>query len=291
MNSATESKLAEILRTLSNKDAIKIVRFAKSGFDSTSDAHKRLGLSVKRYYYRLQKLMDADLVTKMNDKYELTPLGKIACDLERRVSWAIENMDQIQIVEALKRSETIDDKTLEKVVKVFGGTEAQTVDVIKTYEELVDATVEVTERAVEKIYLATRFSEARAIEAGWRAIRRGVKIRVIDGDTGKFGRLKLVRMMLTNPKAIRLLYEVLHSNQSEIRHRDIPFSFVVVDDRVCCFEVINPAMNGFFAAIRFEDNENIKKKLMKSFYNLWERAGKDPLTELSEELMKEVEKI
>ena len=102
--------------------------------------------------------------------------------------------------------------------------------------------------------------------------------------------MKLVRKVLTNPESVKLFYEIFHSDLTEIRHRAIPFSFMVVDNKACCFEVINPAVDDFFAAIRFDNNPDISKRLIESFHNLWTGAVKDPLTELSEDLIKEIEK-
>ena len=96
-----ESRLVKVLGTLGNRDAIKILRSARNGLEARTDTYKELGISVKRYYYRLGRLMDAGLVTKMNNRYELTPLGVTVCNsVETRILWAIENVgseDRIHI--------------------------------------------------------------------------------------------------------------------------------------------------------------------------------------------------
>ena len=152
LKSAT-SDLAEILRALSDEDAINILRFAKSGFEGTTDVHKRLGLSAKRYYYRLRKLMDAGIIVKRDNRYELTSLGVMLCDcLERNFLWAIENIDQLRVLDTLKRSKTIDDETLEKVAGILDA-KPDSVQIIQTYEKMVDATIHLTETAEEKLCL------------------------------------------------------------------------------------------------------------------------------------------
>ena len=290
----TETKMAKILRTLGNRDAIKILQFAKSGFGGSTDAHKKVGLSVKRYYYRLQKLMDVGLVVKTNNRYELTPLGVIVCDaMERGLLWGIENRDQLEIMKTLEGSKTIDGKTLERVVTSILGIEPQNTpkgaEVIKTYENLVNATYELIEGSTEKIYLVSRYTDARCVEAGWRAIGRGVDLWIIDGDVGLLsGRMKMLRMVLSDPTSIRAFYELWHSDNSHIQHRKVPFSFMVVDDRVACFEILNPTINEFFAALQV-NSKRICERLMKTFHILWEGTGEDPLKGLSEDLMKGIE--
>jgi len=286
LKSATEAELAKTLGVLGNRDAIKILRFARNGFDASSDAHKKLGLSVKRYYYRLDKLVESGLIIRENERYELTPLGEIVYDsMERKVLWAIENIDQLHLMETLKRSKGIDDETLKKVATILGDVKPSLVHVIQTYEKLVDATIELTERAVNKFYLATRFSDTRCVEAGWRALRRGVEIRLISSDLGKFGRMKVLREMIAHPTWIKALYELYHSDKCQIRYGEVPFSFMVVDDRACCFEVLNPMISNFFAAVRIDD-ERISKKLMDSFNALWTGGSQDPMVGLSEDLMR-----
>ena len=72
----SESEQAKVLAALGNEDAIKILRLARNGFDGRTDTYKMLEIaSAKRYYYRLEKLMQADLLIRTNGRYELTPLG------------------------------------------------------------------------------------------------------------------------------------------------------------------------------------------------------------------------
>lgn len=292
LKGAIESEASKILRTLGNKDSIKILRFAKNGFDAAIDTHKKLGLSIKRYYYRLERLMDAGLLIKKNDGYELTPLGTIVCDsLERRIFWAIQNIDKLRIVETLKTSKTIDDGTLKHVASVILGTDlgglgiGMDLMVIKTYEELVETTYSLIQNCKDTLYLASRYTDARCVEAGWRALSRGVEMWIIDGDVALLnGRMKMLRMVISHPTSIRAFYELMHSNTSHIRHRELPFSFMVVDNKVACFEVLNPVIEGFFAAIRLESKE-VCDRLVRTFQDLWERAAEDPLKDLSGDLM------
>lgn len=283
--------MAKILRTMGNEDAIKILRSAQRGLHGTTNTHKKLGMSVKRYYYRLDKLMDAGLLIKENERYELTPLGQTICDsMERRIRWAIENIDQLQLMETLKRSTTINDETLKKVATILGEVEPHSVQVIQTYEKLVDVTIQLTESAVKKFHLATRFSDTRCVEAGWRALKRGVEIRLISSDMGQFGRMKVLRTVIAHPTWIKTFYDLYHSDNCQIRYGEVPFSFMLVDDKVSCFEVMNPMIHEFFAAVRVDDNESINKGLTKSFHTLWERAARDPIKDLSEDLMRRLEK-
>lgn len=290
MKSGTESQLSKILRTLGNKDSIKILRFAKSGFEAASDSHKKLGLSIKRYYYRLEKLMDAGLLIKKNDRYELTPLGTIVSDsLEKRILWAIQNIDQLRVVEALKTSKTIDDGTLKHVASAILGTDLGGfgigMELIRTYEELVETTYSLIQECKDTLYLATRYTDARCVEAGWRALSRGAEIWILDGDVALLsGRMKMLRMVISHPTSIKAFYELMHSNMSHIRHRELPFSFMVVDNKVACFEVLNPVLEGFFAAIRLESKE-VCDSLVRTFHELWEGAGPDPLKDLSKDMM------
>jgi len=287
-----ESKLVKILGTLGNKDAIKILWFAMRGFDSATDAHEKLGMSMKRYYYRLEKLMEADLITKTNNRYELTPLGMIVADSTKRSHWAIENTKHLGVIEVLKKSKTIDEGMWESVLAtLFGnksvdgkfGTSAR---IITTYEDLVDSIVRLFETATESIHMATRYLDVRAMEAAWRSLARGVKIRSIDSTQSALSSMKIVQTLIRHPKYVKIVYDLWHSEKAQVRYQDAPFSFMVVDERDCCFEVVNPAFKEFFAAIELHDSKTICPRLLETFQNLWKTSEKnDMFAEITKTLL------
>ena len=301
MRSGTESKLAKILRTLSNKDSIRILGFAQRGFEGTTDTHKRLGLSVKRYYHRLSGLMDAGLVRKMNNMYQVTPLGSIVWEtLERRVVWAIENVRPLSIMETLRASGNVDEEAWKIVIAdvlgdQFANSLRNSAKVVTTYEDLVDVSIKLMERAVDTIYLASRYGDIRAIEAGWSALKRGVKLRVIDGSRFSATRMKIIAILIRHPKYAKIMYDLWHSDNVQVRYRDIPYSFLVVDSRDCCVEILNPTtieegcMGEFFAAVQLDETKSISMKLVETFTSLWKEGEKDdPVASITEDLMRKL---
>lgn len=288
LKSATESEMAKILRTLGNKDAIKILRFAKNGFDSSTDAYKKLGLSVKRYYYRLESLMNASLITKTNNGYELTPLGRIVYDsIEGRLVWAIEHIDHLRLAETLMKSKTIDKEALKGILGEVPDGRYDGLNVIQTYENLADTVAQLFDESTRNVYLATRYTDSRVVEAVWRAMKRGIEIWGLDGDMGLLsGRLKMLRMVISHPTSIKAFYDLWHSDTCHLRYGKVPFSFMVADDTTCCVEILNPTMS-FFAAIRLDNNKTVCSKLVKTFRQLWDEGTEDdPLKVLSEDMMR-----
>ena len=290
--STTESQLAKILGTLGNKDAIKILRFAKNGFDSSTNMHEELGLSVKRYYYRLERLIGAGLVTKVNNRYELTPLGAIFADSTERGRWGIENIHKLTVMENVRRSKNIGEETWQSVLAdLFGdefvGTKSgTTVRTITTYDDLVDSIIRLMDTATESIYIATRYLDVRVMEAAWRSIIRGGKIRSIDSTDSALSSMKILQTLIRHPKYAKLVYDLWHSEKVKIRYREIPFSFMVVDERDCCFEVLNPTVKGFFTAVELHNSKTICPKLIETFENLWKEGEKnDTIAELTETLL------
>jgi len=283
--------LAKILRALGNEGAIKILKSASGGFDGRSDIHKSMGLSIKRYYSRLKTLIDVGLVVKNGSRYELTPLGKIVHNsLESRLLWAMSNLEQLQVLETLRKSKTIDGETMRRISATILDGNINEIpvggEIIADYERLVDTTVKLVNESVEKLYLASRYTEGRVVEAILRALRRGVEMWFLDGDVGIFAaRMKMLRMVLSHPSLVKAFYELWHSPNVQIRHRALPFSFIVVDDRASCIELVNPTTNDFFAAILTRNNESLTEKLTKTFDDLWSEGGPDPLKEFSEKLM------
>ena len=294
IENTTDSKLAKILGTLGNKDAIKILQSAIRGFNSTTDTHKELGMSLKRYYYRLDKLIETGLITKMNNKYELTPLGMAVANSTKRSRWAIENIEHLGIIETLKKSKTIDEETWRNVLTDLFGNEVAiskfgtSASIITTYEDLVNSITRLIETATKSVYLATRYLDVRAMEAAWRTITRGVMIRTIDSTQSAFSSMKIVQTLIRHPKYVKILYDLWHSEKAQVRYLEAPFSFMVVDEKDCCFEVVNPAIKEFFVAIELHDSKTVCPRLLETFQNLWKASEKnDTFAKITETLLEE----
>ena len=284
------AELARILKTLGNEDAIKILLFAKSGFESKSDVYTRLGMSIKRYYSRLTTLIKANLVVKRSNRYELTPLGRIVCDfLEGRVGWALANLDQLQLMESLRGLKTVNAGTAKRIALTILGPEANLTywpqmegDVIHDYEQMIKKNMDLIESASREMCLATRYTDSRLADVIMSALKRGIRMRILDGDVENMSsRMQLIRWVMSNVKSIKLFYDLFHSPNVEVRFRELPFSFIIIDGEYAGIEMVHPEVKGYFAGVVLK-NQELCEMLVELFEELWKDSGPDPLKEFSE---------
>jgi len=160
-----------------------------------------------------------------------------------------------------------------------------TIKVIVTYEELVEKLVERIDASQKAILLASRYVDARAIEASLKANKRDVILQVLVSKGQLSKKLNMLRLMLS-PKLIVAMLEFFGSSKDMdevIREIDLPFSFCIIDDRYCFFEF--PSLEGSKFSIAFYmDDEDTSKRFTELFYKQWEIAEAKKMIKFSQEL-------
>jgi len=63
-----------------------------------------LKISRKRYYTRLKKLVNADLIKRRDSKYTLTELGKVIYGLQLKLSEAVDNRSSLESLDTMNSS-------------------------------------------------------------------------------------------------------------------------------------------------------------------------------------------
>jgi hypothetical protein len=63
-----------------------------------------LKISRKRYYTRLKKLVNADLIKRRDGKYTLTELGKVIYGLQLKLSEAVDNRFRLESLDTINSS-------------------------------------------------------------------------------------------------------------------------------------------------------------------------------------------
>lgn len=281
-----------ILSSLANRDAIKIFYAARDGITSSTKTIKELELTQKRYYTRLNTLMKAGLIEKTENAYNHTLLGKLLFyTLFKRLKNALINRDLLDLADKLKNSTSLSLKEREQVAAAISEKSAligytdlfgdvKPVEVVQTYEDLVTAVIKLIEKAEREIFFASRYTDFRISDPILRAFDRGIKFSLLDGDKSNLSsRMQMLRLILSNPKTVKHLYELINSPDIRIKYVNLPYSFIVVDKKYACVELINPITNSFSFAFFF-NSEAVCKKLIRTFKALYEKAGESPFIEL-----------
>src|SRR5574340_826882 len=97
-------RLTATYRLLANDDALLLLKVAQDGLYAKDTTIRSLGLSKKRYYQRLHELIVANLVSKENNVYKATSLGKIVFQTQVRIlEEALVNHHRLLAIEKLRQ--------------------------------------------------------------------------------------------------------------------------------------------------------------------------------------------
>jgi len=280
-----ESSFAEmerILSSLANQDALKIFRKARDGIVSSTKIIKELGLTQKRYYTRLNELMNAGLIEKNEDAYQHTILGKLCYNLGEVFEKALSQRDRLDLLGKLKRANTLtleETKTIAQALSAGGASGlpemeslVSSVRMVDNYEQLVQETVKLLEKAEKEVYLATQYFDFRVTETFLRIMKRNIKYNVLYDERNPGEKLQTVlRMLLAHPTMLKTFIEVMKSPDFKVRLAQLPYAFLVVDSKYAMIEIAKPYTGAFFIAFILE-NEKLSEKFIETFKILWNKG-------------------
>ena len=287
VSDATLNQGVNLLNALSNEDAVRIFLYADKGIANSTQAIKDLGLTQKRYYSRLKGLIEVGLIEKNEGTYRYTALGRIIHKLGLHLIGILDNQDQIKLLSSLSETkaissseideifEILSDKPgelkglLEPIIKGHIGSNAEHLD---TFERLVKKVVEEVNTSKSSLLLATSYLDVRVMDTSLKAINRGVTMKCLFSKERLGSKLSAFKLMLS-PKIMASLLAFLDSSidlKDTLREVDLPFSFVIVDDHKCFFEL--PSISGEFAIAFYLASEDTAKRFIELFYKLWDLA-------------------
>jgi len=293
-SSSPTKDMEKVLSSLANRDALEIFHEAKDGITNSTETIGKLGLTQKRYYARLKPLIGTGLIQKTEKGYNLTFLGKIIYEiLYRKLGKTLESKDRIALIDKLNKAESLSKEEKEQISaaisvkdKIVGYSglfgEIKPVEIFYTFEELRNTLSRIVDKSEKELLIATRYTDSLAAEAFLRTARRGVKLRLIDGDKNNLSdRVNILRTLLFSPRTLKTFYDVLNSPQTSLKFTDLPYSFFVIDRRYVGIEVVNPLIDDFFLGFIFDD-EKLSEKFAEFFEALSQKAsGNHPFKFLS----------
>ena len=285
VSDATLEQGVRLLNVLSSEDAVRIFLYAKRGIESSTQAIKVLGMTQKRYYSRLKGLIEVGLLEKVEGTYQYTALGKIVHKLGLYLIGVLKNVDRIELMNSLSKAKSLSNAEKRKFEKMIseqtevGGllnsvlsekTRGKVKEII-SYEELVEKIVEHINQSQKSVLLASNYLDTRVIDSSMKSINRGVVLKVLMGRDKLSGKLNKLRLMLS-PKLIGAMLEFLGSPinpEDVVREIDISFSFCIIDNLYCFFEL--PSLMGSeFSIAFFLVDEDTSRKFTELFEKLWE---------------------
>jgi predicted transcriptional regulator len=281
------NEMVRILDALGHEDALAIFMYTERGINSSKLAIEELGLTQKRFYSRLKELIEVGLIEKSEGEYRYTTFGNIFFKIGFSLLEMLENREQIELLEKIRVSSSLPNSEVDKIHSVvsksfrdmsglfdmvFLSGKQRKVEVLPSYERLVERIIEEIKASKEEILLATRYIDNKVIDSMFKAQTRSVKNKVIMAKENLEDKVNKLQLMLS-PGIVMSLLEYLNDPDLDDLARDgnVPFSFCIMDGKHCFFEL--PSMgNHDFSIAFFVDDEEIGERFTKMFYSLWESA-------------------
>ncbi len=215
-------ELDAFFSVLGKEGAFEILVQAKDQLFSGKDAIRRIGLSPKLYYSRLNQLRRLGLIEREGIKaYTLTEKGLLVLDLQNRLGRALTRGHSTLPIESR---------------------------LINAYPEMVRTLSEKIDGAMSRVKLATRYIDPSVAKSTFDALDRNVSVQVIYSS----GRTHLAQLAL---EALNLLSKDVGSRAQKLwghtKVADIPFSFATVDGEWSGIELVGPDET-FLTALEFD---------------------------------------
>ena len=94
--------LEQVLDCISPKDALIIFRTIAAENGNSEELKMKTKLTRKQYYSRMSKLVEADLVNKVNGRYSLTALGEVVYNSISLIENGLNVYWKLKTIDALK---------------------------------------------------------------------------------------------------------------------------------------------------------------------------------------------
>ena len=276
-------EIRKILGSLSSEDSLKILIAAKYGIIKSTDTIKDLGLTQKRYYVRLNKLIKVGLIEKGEKNYQLTSLGKACYDLGQLFNTTLINRERLDLADRLRKSKSISIEETKRILQALTSNGIlgylgvsdiiRPIKMIDNFEDVVLELVAGINETKESIYLASSYCESRIIEAVLRALKRNVKFSLICGKDNFSKKLQLLQLLFS-PQMAKDFIDLVSSEKVRVKHFDIPYSFCVLDGKMAMIELPKSSHNTFYVGFIIQ-NETLCEKLIKTFEDFYDKGKED----------------
>lgn len=286
---AAFGSMVEILDALGNQDALSIFIYVEKGMTSSKLAIQELGLTQKRFYSRLKELIMVGLIEKNAGGYHYTTLGRVFSKIGYSLLDVLENKEQFELLEKLRETSSLTSSEVNKITSVvskgtsdvsgifnmiFLSEKQGKVEVLPSYERLVEKLVEVVQSAEHSILLASRYIDNKVIDSMIKVTKNGPSIRVLMAKEHLEDKVNKLQLLLSPGLIMSMLEFFSDPNLDELmRDGNVPFSFAIIDEEHCFFELPSFGNHDFTIAFYVVDNE-IGAKFTKMFSTLWETADK-----------------
>jgi len=188
----------------------------------------------------------------------------------------------LEVLNSIRKSSGISPQTTSQIAKALSiqvpfalasemSSVLSPVKMIDSYDKLVEEITKSIEKSKSSIYLATKYSDVRVVEAVMSATDRGITLSVLVEEIDLSQSIQAIRMLFS-PRKLQQFVKFTKKLKNIIKKcHTLPYSFMVIDNKITIIEVPHPLKNEFKLAFVFED-ANVGENFIEIFKRMWEES-------------------
>jgi len=281
--------IEQVFSILADRHSLNILKMAYSGFKASHSSYVG-NLSKKQFYVRLKRLKDAGLIEKRGDIYITTTFGSLVCNSHvKTLEEMLANYWSLKAVDVLKTREDFPlhqrDSVINEIIgssnlkSILNSTHLSGFSVVKNYTQLVAEVIKLLGLAQKEVFLATRYHDPSFSKIIFKKISEGLKVHMLDSLPEQISvenRLNAVLRTPPNREAYEMVDTLIRSPWFDLKRKEIPASFMVVDGRMVCYETTNFANpEEFTLAVSHYDDPYLAQRLIQ-YYSMLEKDATVP---------------
>lgn len=279
--------MEQVFSILADRYSANILKMAYSGFKASSSSYVG-NLSKKQFYVRLKRLRDAGLVEKRDTLYKTTTFGSLVFNSHvKTLDEILTNFWSLKAIDVLKAREDFPSHQKETVINeilqssnlrgIVNSTHLSGFTIIKDFNRLINEVIKLLDNAQSEIYFATRYHDPHVSSKTFEKFSQGVKIHIIDGNPEQISvesRLNAILRVPPNKETFDMVNNMIRSPRFDLKTKEIPISFVVVDGTQVIYETVNySSPEQFTVAISSYDDSYLAQRFITYFGLLSKDAG------------------
>lgn len=281
--------IEQVFSILADRHSLNILKMAYSGFKASHTSYVG-NVSKKQFYVRLKRLKDAGLIEKRDNIYITTTFGSLVCNSHvKTLEEMLANYWSLKAVDVLKTRQDFPlhqrDSVVNEIIQssnlrsILNSTHLSGFSVVKNYNQLVAEVIKLLGLAQKEVYLATRYHDPNFSKIIFNKISEGLKVHMLDGLPEQISvenRLNAVLRTPPNREAYEMVNTLISSPWFDLKKKELPASFMVVDGRMVCYETTNFSNpEEFTLAVSHYDDPYLAQRLIQ-YYKMLEKDATVP---------------
>ncbi len=243
----------QVYEILSDKATVKMLKEACVGLKFSSN-DLGFSMSKKQFYTKLRRLCEAGMIEKHRSSfYKTTTFGSLIYNSQLKVLedilenyWPLKTVDVLRAQEdfPLDQKDSIINHLIQgcELKNLVNLTHLSSFNIIKDFNGLVIEVIKLLYNAQREIFFASRYHDPSVSARMIEKFNEGINLHILDGNPDGISFENRINAILRTPpnnETLQSVKKMLRSARFELKKKDIPVSFLVVDGQHVVYESVN----------------------------------------------------